>query len=73
MSESQAETTHRLPEGDQRNKIGILGLGSYLPERVMTNADWARLVDTTDRWITRRTGIERRRFAADDQHTAYQA
>ncbi len=36
----------------------------------MTNADWERLVDTSDRWITRRTGIERRRFAAEGQHTS---
>ncbi len=36
----------------------------------MTNADWQRLVDTTDEWITRRTGIKRRHFAADDEHTA---
>ncbi len=45
-------------------------MGSYLPERVMTNADWERLVDTSDRWIVRRTGIERRHFAAADQHTS---
>ncbi len=56
--------------GQGEDRVGILGLGAYLPERVMTNADWERLVDTTDRWIKRRTGIERRRFAADDQHTA---
>ena len=54
----------------QREVVGILGLGAYLPERVMTNADWERLVDTSDRWITRRTGIKRRRFAAADQHTS---
>lgn len=36
----------------------------------MTNADWAELVDTTDEWIRTRTGIERRRFAAEDQSTA---
>jgi 3-oxoacyl-[acyl-carrier-protein] synthase III len=44
--------------------VGILGLGSYAPERVMTNADWSALVDTSDEWITSRTGIEERRFAA---------
>ncbi len=51
-------------------RIGILGLGAYLPERVMTNADWQRLVDTTDEWITTRTGIKERRFAAEDESTA---
>ena len=48
---------------------GILGFGGYVPERVMTNDDWAALVDTTDEWITTRTGIKRRRFAADDETT----
>ncbi len=52
------------------NRIGILGLGAYLPERVMTNADWERLVDTSDEWITVRTGIRERRFAAEDESTA---
>ncbi len=47
--------------------IGILGLGAYTPDRVMTNADWAELVDTSDDWIRTRTGIEERRFAADDE------
>jgi 3-oxoacyl-[acyl-carrier-protein] synthase-3 len=49
--------------------IGILGLGAYTPARVMTNEDWGRLVDTTDRWILERTGIERRRFAAEGETT----
>lgn len=47
----------------------ILGFGGYVPERVMTNADWARLVDTTDEWITARTGIKRRRIASPDEST----
>jgi 3-oxoacyl-[acyl-carrier-protein] synthase III len=47
----------------------ILGFGGYVPERVMTNDDWARLVDTTDEWITSRTGIRERRFAADHEST----
>jgi 3-oxoacyl-[acyl-carrier-protein] synthase-3 len=45
----------------------ILGTGSYLPEKVMTNDDWAKLVDTSDEWITTRTGIKERHFAAKDQ------
>jgi 3-oxoacyl-[acyl-carrier-protein] synthase-3 len=48
----------------------ILGFGGYVPDRVMTNHDWAELVDTTDEWIRTRTGIERRRFAAEDESTA---
>jgi len=50
-------------------KIGILGFGSYVPSRVMTNADWAELLDTDDEWITSRSGIKERRFAADDETT----
>ncbi|MBT8163904.1 MAG: ketoacyl-ACP synthase III [Acidimicrobiia bacterium] len=47
----------------------VLGFGGYVPERIMTNDDWSALVDTTDEWITTRTGIKERRFAADDQST----
>ncbi len=50
--------------------IGLIGLGAYVPERVMTNDDWARHVDTSDEWITQRTGIKERRIVADDQGTA---
>ena len=46
--------------------IGLLGLGAYVPERVMANEEWSAWVDTTDEWITERTGIKRRRIAADD-------
>jgi len=52
------------------DKVGLLGLGAYTPERVMTNEEWARHVDTSHEWIVQRTGIERRRVAADDEHTA---
>jgi 3-oxoacyl-[acyl-carrier-protein] synthase-3 len=45
----------------------IAGIGHYVPERVMTNADLERLVETTDEWIVTRTGIRERRIAADDQ------
>lgn len=49
--------------------VGILGMGAYTPARVMTNDDWSRLIATDDEWITTRTGIKRRRFAADDETT----
>jgi 3-oxoacyl-[acyl-carrier-protein] synthase-3 len=52
------------------SSVGLLGLGAYTPERVMRNADWAAYVDTTDEWIVQRTGIERRRIAAEDETTA---
>jgi len=51
------------------NPIGILGLGAYVPDRVMTNDEWAEHVDTSDEWIVARTGIETRRIAAEDQTT----
>jgi 3-oxoacyl-[acyl-carrier-protein] synthase-3 len=47
----------------------IIGTGSYLPERVLTNAQLEDMVDTTDEWIRSRTGIERRHLAAEDQTT----
>jgi 3-oxoacyl-[acyl-carrier-protein] synthase III len=47
----------------------IAGTGSYLPEKVLTNADLERLIDTSDEWIRSRTGIERRHVAAEDETT----
>ena len=47
----------------------IAGTGSYLPEKVLTNADLEKMVDTTDQWIRERTGIERRHIAAEGQTT----
>jgi 3-oxoacyl-[acyl-carrier-protein] synthase-3 len=49
--------------------IGVLGLGAYVPDRVMTNDEWADHVDTSDEWIVARTGIKTRRIAAEDQTT----
>jgi 3-oxoacyl-[acyl-carrier-protein] synthase-3 len=43
----------------------VLGTGRAVPERVLTNADLEKIVDTTDEWIRERTGIERRFIAAD--------
>ncbi len=48
----------------------IVGTGRYLPERIMTNADLEKIVDTTDEWIRTRTGVERRHICADDQTTS---
>lgn len=48
----------------------IIGTGGYLPERVMTNADLEKIVDTSDEWIVTRTGIRERRIAADNQTSA---
>ncbi|MDR7582588.1 MAG: beta-ketoacyl-ACP synthase III [Armatimonadota bacterium] len=51
-------------------RAAVLGLGTYVPPRVLTNDDLARLVDTSDEWITTRTGIRRRHIADPDQATS---
>ena len=48
-------------------RIGITGLGTHVPERILTNAELSTLVDTSDEWIIERTGIRERRIAADEQ------
>jgi len=50
-----------------RPRIGITGLGTHVPERVMTNDELAQIVETSDEWIRERTGIRERRIAADDE------
>jgi 3-oxoacyl-[acyl-carrier-protein] synthase-3 len=48
----------------------VLGVGGYLPEKVLTNAELAEVVDTSDDWITQRTGIKERRIAAKGELTS---
>ena len=48
----------------------IVGTGRYLPERIMTNFDLEKIVDTSDEWIRTRTGVERRHVVAEDQTTS---
>ena len=45
----------------------IIGTGSYLPEKVVTNADLEKILDTSDQWIQDRTGIKERRLAHEDE------
>jgi 3-oxoacyl-[acyl-carrier-protein] synthase III len=55
---------------------GVVGIGRYLPDRIVTNSDLEKVMDTSDEWIRTRTGIEERRIAADDVDTsdmAYEA
>ncbi|WP_064092249.1 beta-ketoacyl-ACP synthase III [Rossellomorea aquimaris] len=55
---------------------GIIGIGRYLPEKIVTNADLEKIVDTSDEWIRTRTGIEERRIANNETDTsdmAYEA
>ena len=57
-------------------KTKIAGTGSYLPEKVLTNADLEKMIDTSDEWISTRTGIKERRIVAQDQASsdlAYEA
>src|SRR5437764_6128218 len=53
-----------------RRTVSIIGTGSYVPEKILTNADLSKMVDTSDEWITTRTGIKERRIAAKDEHTS---
>lgn len=45
----------------------LIGYGSYLPTRIMTNQDFEKIMDTSDEWIVQRTGMRERHFAADDE------
>ncbi|GAA0301222.1 beta-ketoacyl-ACP synthase III [Gracilibacillus halotolerans] len=51
-------------------KAGVLGAGHYVPEKIVTNKDLEKIVDTSDEWIRTRTGIEERRIASDLQNTS---
>ena len=51
----------------------VLGCGSYLPERILTNAELATRIDTTDEWIVQRTGIRERHVAAEGEFTSHLA
>ena len=50
--------------------VKISGTGSYLPDKILTNEDLEKFVDTSDEWITTRTGIKERRIASDTQSTS---
>ena len=56
--------------GRSQRTVSIIGTGSYVPEKILTNADLSRMVDTSDEWITTRTGIKERRVAAADECTS---
>lgn len=51
-------------------KVGIVGVGEYLPQKVLTNADLEKIVDTSNEWIISRTGIKERRLASCDEATS---
>jgi 3-oxoacyl-[acyl-carrier-protein] synthase-3 len=65
----QQPRSHPRSAKTQRT-VSIVGTGSYVPERILTNAELSRMVDTSDEWITTRTGIKERRVAAKDEQTS---
>jgi 3-oxoacyl-[acyl-carrier-protein] synthase-3 len=66
MSQPVPRTRTQQP----KRTVSIIGTGSYLPERVMTNQDIEKLVETSDDWITTRTGIKERHIAAEGESTS---
>jgi 3-oxoacyl-[acyl-carrier-protein] synthase-3 len=54
-------------------KVSILSIGAYAPEKILSNADLEKMVDTTDQWIFDRTGIRERRIASDEMDTSEMA
>jgi 3-oxoacyl-[acyl-carrier-protein] synthase III len=70
---SQAAPKFKNPRAKHDFKgrtCSIVSVGSYLPQRVLTNADLEKIVDTTDEWITSRTGIKERRIACENEFTS---
>ncbi|MGD7652072.1 MAG: beta-ketoacyl-ACP synthase III [Verrucomicrobiales bacterium] len=60
-----------MSETHSATGVCIAGTGSYVPEKILTNDDLCKMVDTTDEWIVSRTGIKERRIAADDEPTSH--
>ena len=54
----------------EKPRAAITGIGAVVPERVLSNADLEKIVDTSDEWITQRTGIKERRIVSEDESTA---
>src|SRR3954470_18321122 len=65
-SSPRPRTRTHLP----KRTVSIIGTGSYVPERVLTNAELEKMVDTSDEWILTRTGIRERRIAAAEESTS---
>src|SRR5271167_4670871 len=60
----------RAKHNFQGRTCSITGVGSYVPARILTNAELEKIVETSDEWITSRTGIKQRRLAAKDEFTS---
>ena len=67
---SKVVNNPRAKHGFRGRTCSITSVGSYVPERILTNGDLEKMVDTSDEWITTRTGIKQRRIAATDEYTS---
>ncbi len=65
MNKPRSEHLHK-----PQRTVSIIGTGSYVPERIMSNGELEKMVDTSDEWITTRTGIKERRIAAEGECTS---
>ncbi len=63
----------RASHNFQGRTCSIVGVGSYVPSKILTNQDLEKMVDTSDEWITTRTGIKQRRIAAENEWTSQMA
>src|SRR5881296_3672108 len=72
MTSSASKVVHnpRAKHGFRGRTCSITSVGSYVPEKVLTNSDLEKMVDTSDEWITTRTGIKQRRIAAPTEYTS---
>jgi len=61
---------HQNPVKSSLRPVAVVATGSYVPEKVLTNADLAKIVDTSDEWITTRTGVRERHIAAPNEVTS---
>jgi 3-oxoacyl-[acyl-carrier-protein] synthase-3 len=70
MSSSKKFTNPRAKHNFQGRTCSVAGVGSYVPSRILSNADLEKMVETTDEWIFTRTGIRERRIAAEGEFTS---
>ena len=70
MSNIKQFTNPRAANGYQGRSCAVVGVGSYVPEKILTNAELEKMVETSDEWIITRTGIKERRIAAADEFTS---
>ena len=70
MSTTQTFKNPRARHGFVGRTCSITAVGSYVPEKILTNADLEKIVETTDEWITSRTGIKERRIAGEKEFTS---